>query len=135
MFQNRRRPHNRPPNPTIAKQPRLTSRKLSSFLSSFVFLQVARISTTVRGHQIRGLYFEERTHPGAGPPSAVTWRCPGMSETSTYRAEIVSRLRSITDDLAWAVRGLSPAKAAYRATCSMPDLKTAPLDPFEASFR
>ncbi len=38
-----------------------------------------------------------------------------MSETSTYRAEIVSRLRSITDDLAWAVRGLSPAKAGYRA--------------------
>ncbi|MGH2610846.1 MAG: DinB family protein, partial [Tepidiformaceae bacterium] len=38
-----------------------------------------------------------------------------MSETSTYRVEIVSRLRSITDDLAWAVRGLSPTKSGYRA--------------------
>jgi hypothetical protein len=38
-----------------------------------------------------------------------------MSETSTYRSELVSRLRSISDDLAWAVRGLSPTKAMYRA--------------------
>ncbi|MEX0783441.1 MAG: DinB family protein [Dehalococcoidia bacterium] len=39
-----------------------------------------------------------------------------MSETSTYRVEIVSRLRSVTDDMAWAVRGLSPSKSAYRAS-------------------
>jgi hypothetical protein len=39
-----------------------------------------------------------------------------MSETSTYRVEIVSRLRSVTDDMAWAVRGLSPSKGAYRAS-------------------
>lgn len=39
-----------------------------------------------------------------------------MSETSTYRSEIVSRLRSVTDDLAWAVRGLNPSKAAYCAS-------------------
>lgn len=37
-----------------------------------------------------------------------------MSEISTYRSELVSRLRSITDDLAWAVRGLSLARLAYR---------------------
>jgi len=35
------------------------------------------------------------------------------SETSTYRTEITSRLRSATDDLAWAVRGLTSAKLAY----------------------
>ncbi len=36
-----------------------------------------------------------------------------MSETSNYRAELTSRIRAATEDLAWAVRGLSPAKVAY----------------------
>lgn len=39
-----------------------------------------------------------------------------MSETGTYRTELTSRLRSITDDLAWAVRGLSAASLGYRPT-------------------
>lgn len=37
-----------------------------------------------------------------------------MTETATYRAELVSRLRSISEDLAWAVRGLPPATQFYR---------------------
>ncbi len=37
-----------------------------------------------------------------------------MTETSTYRSELTSRLRSATEDLAWAVRHLAPSRAAYR---------------------
>ena len=37
-----------------------------------------------------------------------------MSETSTYRAEIVSRIRRATDDLEWAVRGLSVEQWSYQ---------------------
>lgn len=37
-----------------------------------------------------------------------------MSETSTYRTELLSRLRSATDDLGWAVRGISPDAAHYK---------------------
>lgn len=39
-----------------------------------------------------------------------------MSETSTYRAELVSRLRSATDDLAWAVRGLGAQHADLKSS-------------------
>jgi len=39
---------------------------------------------------------------------------PVTSETSAYRSEITSRLRSATDDLAWAVRGLATVKLAYK---------------------
>ncbi|MGI8925846.1 MAG: DinB family protein [Tepidiformaceae bacterium] len=35
-------------------------------------------------------------------------------ETATYRSELVSRLRSASDDLAWAVRGLPAASQSYR---------------------
>lgn len=41
-----------------------------------------------------------------------------MSETSNYRSELTSRLRSATDDIAWAVRGLSLADAAYKPSDS-----------------
>jgi hypothetical protein len=37
-----------------------------------------------------------------------------MGETSTYRAELTSRLRSVTDDLSWAVRGLNETEFHYR---------------------
>jgi hypothetical protein len=37
-----------------------------------------------------------------------------MSETSQYRAELLARLRHATDDLAWAIRGLSDAAAHYK---------------------
>ncbi len=37
-----------------------------------------------------------------------------MSETSTYRSEVVARLRTATDDLAWAVRGLTAEQLAYK---------------------
>lgn len=37
-----------------------------------------------------------------------------MSETANYRAELTSRLRNVTDDLSWAVRGLSDEEAHYR---------------------
>lgn len=37
-----------------------------------------------------------------------------MSETGTYRAELVSRLRQASDDLAWAVRGLPESQAHYK---------------------
>jgi hypothetical protein len=36
------------------------------------------------------------------------------TETAAYRSELISRLRSATDDLAWAVRGLTPAQYSYR---------------------
>lgn len=39
-----------------------------------------------------------------------------MSETSTYRAELVSRLRAATDDLAWAVRGISSDDANLKGS-------------------
>ncbi|HET7737216.1 MAG TPA: DinB family protein [Tepidiformaceae bacterium] len=38
-----------------------------------------------------------------------------MSEMSTYRAELTSRIRAATDDLTWAVRGISPKDAAYKS--------------------
>ncbi len=38
----------------------------------------------------------------------------GMSETATYRSELVSRLRSTTEDLEWAVRGLPATTQQYR---------------------
>jgi hypothetical protein len=37
-----------------------------------------------------------------------------LSETSTYRSELIARIRAATDDLAWAVRGLPPADQQYR---------------------
>ncbi|MBA4179806.1 MAG: hypothetical protein C0506_04385 [Anaerolinea sp.] len=37
-----------------------------------------------------------------------------MSETSNYRSELTSRLRSATDDIAWSVRALPAEEAAYR---------------------
>ncbi len=37
-----------------------------------------------------------------------------MSETSTYRTELTSRLRAATDDLAWLVRGFSGDQAHYK---------------------
>ena len=36
------------------------------------------------------------------------------SETAAYRAELLSRLRAATDDVAWAIRGMSPTDQAYR---------------------
>ena len=39
-----------------------------------------------------------------------------MTETSNFRTELTSRLRSSTDDLAWMVRGLSDAEANYTAS-------------------
>ncbi|HXU23126.1 MAG TPA: DinB family protein [Tepidiformaceae bacterium] len=36
-----------------------------------------------------------------------------MTETSNFRTELTSRLRSSTDDLAWMVRGLSDAESSY----------------------
>lgn len=36
-----------------------------------------------------------------------------MTETSTYRNELVSRLRLVTDDLTWAVRGLANEALRY----------------------
>ena len=36
-----------------------------------------------------------------------------MTEASTYRTGLISRLRLATDDIAWAVRGLTPRQAAY----------------------
>lgn len=36
-----------------------------------------------------------------------------MTETGTYRTEILSRLRQATDDLAWSVRGLSRQSTEY----------------------
>lgn len=37
-----------------------------------------------------------------------------MSETSAYRRELTSRLTNATEDLAWAVRGLSEVGANYK---------------------
>lgn len=37
-----------------------------------------------------------------------------MSETSTYRTEIVTRLRLASDDVAWAVRGLTSSDLSYQ---------------------
>jgi hypothetical protein len=37
-----------------------------------------------------------------------------VSETSTYRTELTSRLRSSTDDLAWLARGLTMQQAQYK---------------------
>ena len=37
-----------------------------------------------------------------------------MSETANYRTELVSRLRAVTDDLAWMIRGLTSSDQAYR---------------------
>jgi uncharacterized damage-inducible protein DinB len=37
-----------------------------------------------------------------------------VGETSNYRGELVSRLRAVTDDIAWAARGLSDEDAHYR---------------------
>lgn len=39
-----------------------------------------------------------------------------MSELSTYRNELLGRIRSTTEDLAWAVRGLSDGEQQYRPT-------------------
>lgn len=39
-----------------------------------------------------------------------------VSETSTYRAEVVSRLRSATEDLQWMVRGLGRSPAADKTS-------------------
>lgn len=36
------------------------------------------------------------------------------SETAAYRIELTSRLRQATDDLAWAVRGITEGRTAYR---------------------
>ncbi len=36
-----------------------------------------------------------------------------MTEAATYRVELISRLRQATDDIAWAVRGLTARQAAY----------------------
>ena len=36
-----------------------------------------------------------------------------MSETSTYRTELTSRLRSATDDIAWSIRGLPSSATTY----------------------
>lgn len=36
------------------------------------------------------------------------------SETTTYRMELVARLRNATDDLTWAVRGLSHEELRYK---------------------
>ncbi|MGE5596414.1 MAG: DinB family protein [Hyphomicrobiales bacterium] len=41
-----------------------------------------------------------------------------MSETATYRTELVSRLRMATDDLAWVVRGLTPEQLTYSPDAS-----------------
>jgi len=41
-----------------------------------------------------------------------------MGETSNYRVALSSRLRAASDDLAWAVRGLSPAQYHYRPDAS-----------------
>ena len=38
--------------------------------------------------------------------AGVYWA--GVSATEEYRAQLLARLRATTDDLAWAVRGLSP---------------------------
>jgi uncharacterized damage-inducible protein DinB len=37
-----------------------------------------------------------------------------VGEISNYRGELVSRLRAVTDDIAWAARGLNDAEAHYR---------------------
>lgn len=37
-----------------------------------------------------------------------------MSETSTYRSELVSRIRRTTDDLGWSVRGISAEQSSYQ---------------------
>jgi len=37
-----------------------------------------------------------------------------VSETSTYRSELTSRLRLATEDLAWLARGLSEEQARYK---------------------
>lgn len=37
-----------------------------------------------------------------------------MSETSNYRSELTSRLRSATEDLAWSVRGMPQAQLTYK---------------------
>lgn len=41
-----------------------------------------------------------------------------VSESSMYRAELVSRLRSATEDLQWMVRGLSQTAGAYSPAAS-----------------
>jgi len=38
-----------------------------------------------------------------------------VTETSNYRSELVSRIRRSTDDLGWAVRGLTSAQWSYSA--------------------
>jgi len=37
-----------------------------------------------------------------------------MSETAQYRAELLARLRNATDDLVWAVRGVTAGGAPYK---------------------
>ena len=37
-----------------------------------------------------------------------------MSETSSYRTELTARLRAVTDDIAWLIRGVSIEQAAYK---------------------
>jgi hypothetical protein len=37
-----------------------------------------------------------------------------VTETSTYRGEVTSRLRSATEDLAWLARGLTSGQAEYK---------------------
>ena len=38
-----------------------------------------------------------------------------VTATSTYRAELTSRLRVATEDIAWAIRGLDATQLGYRA--------------------
>lgn len=37
-----------------------------------------------------------------------------MTDTSTYRQELTTRLRLATDDLVWATRAMTPSQLAYR---------------------
>lgn len=37
-----------------------------------------------------------------------------MSETATYRSELTARLRAVTEDLSWVVRGTGAEQAAYK---------------------
>jgi hypothetical protein len=39
-----------------------------------------------------------------------------MSEASSYRSELVERLRSITTDLGWALRGMNSEQQSYKPT-------------------
>ena len=41
-----------------------------------------------------------------------------MSETGAYRTELTARLRNVTDDVAWAVRGLTVERQAYKPSAA-----------------